>query len=153
MYGSAGSCAFAQGKGVFAMGDNGDGIRPQEDFHDIEAYGDGVSEEAKPVARTEAQQPALAAIDGAGGGAVLRVDSTLHLDKHEGITLSADDIHLAGSPVAKVAPQHPRPMSTQPGGSNQLSILSPVTYRGRGIRIPGAAPSVQQAQTSGDDVP
>lgn len=147
------SCTFVQGEGCFAADDGRGGIRSQEDFHDIKAYRDGIPEETKPVARATAQQPTLAAIDGAGGGAVLRVDGALNLNKHEGVALAADDIHLAGVSVAEVSPQHFRSMSAQPGGSNQLGVLSPVTHRGRGIRIPGAAPSVQQVQTSGDDVP
>ena len=142
-----------QGKGGFATGDDGGGIRSQEYFHDIKAYGDGIPEETKPVARATAQQSALASVDGAGWGAVLRMDGALYLDKHEGIGLAADDIHLAGVSVAEVAPQHFRSMSAQPGGCNQLGILAPIMHRGRGIRIPGAAPSVQQVQTSGDDVP
>ena len=147
------SCDFVQGKGGFPAGDGGGGIRSQEDFHDVEAYGNGVTEESKPVSRASAQQLALAAVDGARGGAVLRVDGALHLDKHEGVALSADDIHLAGASVAEVTPQHFRPMSAQPGGSNQFSIFTPVAHRWRRIRIPRAAPFVQQVQTSGDDVP
>ena len=146
-------CTFVPGEGGFAAGDGRGGIRSQEYFYDIEAYGDGIPEETKPVARATAQQPTLAAIDGPGGGAVLRMDGALHFDKHEGVALAADDIHLAGVSIAEVSPQYFRSMSAQPGGCNQLGILSPVTHRGRGIRIPGAAPSVQQVQTSGDDVP
>ena len=84
---------------------------------------------------------------------MLRMDGTLHLDKHEGIPLAADDIHLTGAPVAKVAPQYFHPLSAQPGGSNQLGIFTPIAHRGRSIRTPGAAPFVQLVQTSGDDVP
>lgn len=142
-----------QGKGGFATGDDGGAIRSQDDFYDVEAYGDGIPEEAKPISSATAQQSALAAVDGAGGAAVLRVDGALHLGKHEGIALAADDIHLAGVSIAEVSPQYFRSMSAQPGGCNQLGILAAVAHRGRGIRIPGAAPSVQQVQTSGDDVP
>lgn len=147
------SCAFVQGEGCFAAGDGWGGIRSQENFHDIEAYGDAIPQEAKPIARAAAQQPALAAIDGAGWGTVFRVDGALHLNKYENIALSANDIHLAGVSVAEVVPQYFCPMSAQPGGGNQLGVFTPVAHRGRGIRIPGAAPSVQQVQTSGDDVP
>ena len=144
---------FAQGKGGFAVGDDGGGICSQDDFHDVESDGYGISQQAEPVASATAQQSAFAAVDGACGGAVLRSDGALHLDEHKGIAIAADDIHLTGAAVAEVVPQYFQTVGAQPGGGYQLGVGSPITGRRRGIRIPRAAPSVQQVQTSGDDVP
>lgn len=84
---------------------------------------------------------------------MLRVNGAFHLSKHKSISLSADNINLTGAPAAEISAQDFYSPGAQPGGCHQFSVGAAVANRRRCLRIPGAAPSVQQVQTSGDDVP
>ncbi len=137
----------------FAAGYGGRSCAVQKNIHYIKAHGNGKSEHVEPVMRPAAQETALTAVDGAGGSPVLRVNGAFYLNKDKSVSLSAYQINFSGASAAKIAAQDFEPVSPQPGSCHQLSVSTTIAYRRRSIRIPGAVPSVQQVQTSGDDVP
>ena len=127
--------------------------RGEIDLYDIETDGNATSEEREPVPRADAQEPAFGVIDGARGDAELRRYGTFDLANDEIIGISCHDIKLTPPPPTEVAAQDAQAMSAQKGSCHELRISSAVPLvRSRFLRIPGAAPSVQQAQTSGDGV-
>lgn len=95
---------------------------------------------------------AFVAVYRAGGGPGIGGGGGFHLAKDEDIALAAHEVNFAGIPPAEIAAQDAHTMSAHPRGRHQLTVLAYVGGIGAGIRIPAAAPSVQQAQTSGDDV-
>lgn len=139
-------------EGGFSVVDDGFFTAGKPYFHDIEADGDAAIQESQPVPGTAAQQFAFSPVHGSGGRTVCQGGIAFHLDEYQYIALTADDIHLTGISPAEVSPQHAEPLCAQPRCGYQLTVFAYVAACGRGIRSPGAAPSVQQVQTCGDDV-
>ena len=123
------------------------------DLYDIETDGNATTEEGKPIPCADAQESTFGVIDGARGGAELRRYGAFDLANDEIIGIPRHDIKLTAPPPTEVAAQDAQTMSAQKGSRHELRISAAVLLvRSRFLRIPGAAPSVQQAQTSGDGV-
>lgn len=121
-------------------------------LNDIEADGDLLAQELQPAQSSAALFLAFESIHRAGRSSGIRRGGGFHLAKDEGIPLPANKVNFAGISPAKIVPQHAHAMGSSPRGRHQLPVLAYISGIGAGIRIPVAAPSVQQAQTSGDDV-
>ena len=124
----------------------------EPDFDDIEADGDLFTEELEPAEGAGALFLAFVAVYRAGGGAGIGGGGGFDLAEDEGIALAADEVDFAGVAPAEVVAEDAHAMGTGPGGGDELAILPDVGGIGAGIRGPGAVPSVQQVQTSGDGV-
>ena len=133
--------------------DFGAGAGRQVDFYHIKACFDFLlrTEEAQPVEQAHAQKAAFGGIDHAYGGATAVAGGAFHLYGYQGIAMAAHEVELTTFTPAPVTAQHLEPASTQIRCCHQLAVLAHTGSRGRrGIRAPGAAPFVQQAQTCGD---
>ena len=145
--------AFVHAKGVLVVVDNRFLSTDEIDFDDVETRRDVVAfEKTEPVSQTAAQQFAFSSVYSAHGGTAGRGGRALYLAGYEGVSLAAHDVDFAASSFTEVAVEHLVAMSPQVGGRYQLTIFSEVGGGGRGVRVPGAAPFVQQVQTSGDGV-
>ena len=124
----------------------------EPNFYDIEAVGDTAAKELEPAAGTAAEASALVAVDSAGGCPGIGRGGGFYLAEDEGIAPAAHEVDFAGIAPAEVGAQYTHAMGPHPRGRHKLTVLAYVVGRGAGIRSPGAAPSVQQVQTSGDGV-
>ena len=129
------------------------GLAGQEvELHDVEAVGRLPPEHAEPVAGAAADELAFGVVHHAGGRAGGWAGAAFHLGEHQGVSLAADDIHLTAGAEAEVAVEDAVAVGAQPGGRHLLAVAADEPARRDGVRVPGAAPFVQQAQTSGDGV-
>ncbi|SEH80912.1 Hypothetical protein PYTT_0911 [Akkermansia glycaniphila] len=127
----------------------------QHNLHDIEPERHLILQKKQPVARTLPEQLPLRRIHSPGRRPVIRPRTGLHLHKQQHIPLPANQIHLPAPAHPEIRPQHLHPAAAQPRSRQQLAETADP-----GRRPPispaitqTAAPSVQQAQTSGDDEP
>ena len=101
--------------------------------------------------QAHAQEAAFGGIDHAHGGTAAVAGGAFDLYGYQGIAMAAHEVELAALAPAPVTAQHLEPMRTQERCGHQLAVLAHTGGGGRrGIRAPGAAPFVQQAQTCGD---
>lgn len=124
--------------------------RPQQDFHHVEAKGNGFPQQFQPVARAQAQKFAFFPIDRPPGRARRGGCGALHLAEEKRIPLTSDEVDLSPSTPAEILPQD----TDSSGAQKRRGCLFAVEADGAAIRqsvsCPGAIPSVQQVQTSGD---
>ncbi len=157
-WGGTGFCSYtrlralAQGKSPRRVANSRFLSSGEPDFEDIEADGHLAPEELEPAASATALFLAFEAVNGAGRRTRIGGGSRFHLAKDECIPLAAHEINLPSITPAKIMAQHAHTMRAHPRCRHQLTVLAHISRIGSGIRIPAAAPSVQQVQTSGDDV-